>query len=68
MSTRCVGQAVVVALVGEDGVPNVVGQQEQDGVVLEERASIVLKQPVADLFTDGGFLISHIDVVAEGIG
>ena len=34
---------MVVALVGEDGVPNVVGQREQDGVdVLEERASVVL--------------------------
>ena len=32
-----------MALVGEDGVPNVVGQREQDGVdVLEERASVVL--------------------------
>ena len=32
--------AVVVALVGEDGVPNLVGQREQD--VLEERASVVV--------------------------
>ena len=48
---------------GEDGVPNVVGQRAQDGViVLEERTSVVLEQPVADLFTDGGFLISHTDV------
>ena len=53
----------------EDGVPNVVGQREQDGVdVLEERASIVLEQPIADLFADGGFLISHEDVAAEGLG
>ena len=43
VSTRCVGLAVVVALAGEDGVPNVVGQREQNGVdVLEERASVVL--------------------------
>ena len=52
----------------EDGVPNVVGQREQDRVVLEERASVVLEQPVADLFADGGFLISHRDVVVEGLG
>ena len=43
VSTRCAGRGVVAALVGDDGVPNVVGQQEQDGVdVLEERASVVL--------------------------
>ena len=36
-------RAVVVVLVGEDGVPNVIGQREQDGVdVLEERPSVVL--------------------------
>ena len=32
-----------MALVGDDGVLNVVGQREQEGVdVLEERASVVL--------------------------
>ena len=68
VSTRCVGLAVVVALVGEDGVPNVVGQREQDGVVvLEERASVVLEHPVADFFADGTFLISHADVAVEGL-
>ena len=69
VSTKCVGQAAVVAFVGEDSVPKVVGQREQDGVVvLEESASVVLEQRIADLFTDGGFFISHIYVAAEGIG
>ena len=69
VSTRYVGRAVVVALVGQDGATNVVGQREQNGVVvLEARASVVLEQPIADLFTDGGYLISQIDVAAEGLG
>ena len=51
---------------GEDSVPNVVGQREQDGVVvLEERAFVVLEQPFADHFVDGGFLISQTDVAVK---
>ena len=33
--------------------------------VLEDRASVVLEQAVADLFADGGFFISHTDVAVE---
>ena len=65
VSTMYVGWAVVMALVGQDGTTNIVGQWEQNRVVvLEARASIVLEQPIADLFTDSSYLIS---VAAEGL-
>ena len=54
-STKCVERALAVVVVGgEDYAPNVVGQREQDGAILEEGASVVLEQPVTDLFEDGG--------------
>ena len=54
---------------GKDGVPDVFRQRWEYGiVVLEERAPVVLEDPVAYLFAHQFFVIGDADVFVEFFG